>query len=281
VIEVRRHSSRVPADRHRHHGQTLVVALADPSDPSRYGRSFADVYDNWYANSFDTHAAVEALTLLANGGSVLELGVGTGRLAIPLTQRGLRVIGLDASPEMLDQLALADREQRVTRVLGDMTDAATALALAEIGDRFSTVFCAFNTLLNLMSLRDIVQCFEASRSLLTADGKLVIEAFVPVTPESIPPNSLSPAHVSSNSAVFIETAYDSETSVLTGRHVEVRRGAVTVRPWSVLICGPLALDDAAATAGLVLQERWSDWNGGAFTEDSTTHISIYGPDTTF
>jgi SAM-dependent methyltransferase len=257
------------------------VPPADPSDPSRYGRSFADVYDDWYANSFDTHAAVEALTLLASGGSVLELGVGTGRLAIPLAQRGLRMVGLDASPEMLHQLALADREQQVTRVLGDMTDAATALTAAGIAESFSTVFCAINTLLNLISLDDVIHCFEASRSLLTVDGKLVIEAFVPVAPESIPPNSLSPARVSSDAAVFIETAYDSETSVLTGRHVEVRPAAVTVRPWSVLICGPLALDDAAGTAGLVLQERWSDWTGAAFTEDSTAHISIYTPDTTF
>ena len=254
---------------------------ADPSDPSRYGRSFADVYDDWYANSFDTHAAVEALTLLANGGSVFELGVGTGRLAIPLAQRGLRVIGLDASPEMLDQLALADREQRVTRVLGDMTDATTALALAEIGDRFSTVFCAFNTLLNLVSLSDVTHCFESSRSLLAADGTLIIEAFVPVAADSIPPNSLSPANVNSDAAVFIETTYNSETSVLTGRHIEVRPSALTIRPWSVLICGPLALDDAAATAGLVLQERWSDWRRSPFTDDSTTHISIYAPNTTF
>jgi len=257
------------------------VSAADPSDPSRYGRAFADVYDQWYSDSFETNAAVEALTLLANGGSVLELGVGTGRLAIPLTQRGLRVIGLDASPEMLDQLALADREQRVTRVLGDMTDAATALTAAGIAESFSTVFCAFNTLLNLVSLGDVVRCFEASRSLLTADGTLIIEAFVPVAAESIPLNSLSPAHVNSDAAVFIETAYDPETSVLTGRHIEVRPGALTIRPWSVLICGPIALDDAAATAGLVLHERWSDWAGAAFTDESTTHISIYAPDTTF
>jgi len=258
-----------------------VVPAADPSDPSRYGRSFADVYDDWYSNSFDTTQAVEALTLLTNGGSVLELGVGTGRLAIPLTQRGLRVIGLDASTEMLLQLALADRTQQVVRVLGDMADAATSLAVAGITESFSTVLCAFNTLLNLTSLDDVIHCFEASRSVLTAEGKLVVEAFVPVAADSIPPNSLSPAHVSSDAAVFIETAYDSETSVLTGRHVEVRRGAVTVRPWSVLICGPLALDQAAAAAGLVLQERWSDWTRAAFTEDSTAHISIYTPDTTF
>ncbi len=258
-----------------------MVAVADPSDPSRYGRSFADVYDDWYANSFDTHAAVEALTVLAGGGPVLELGVGTGRLAIPLSQRGLRVIGLDASPEMLEQLSVADPKQRVVRVLGDMTDAAAALTAAGIAESFSTVFCAFNTLLNLVSLHDVIHCFEASRSLLTADGKLIIEAFVPVPADSIPPNSLSPANVNSDAAVFIETTYDWATSVLTGRHLEVRPGVLAIRPWSVLICGPLALDKAAATAGLVLQERWSDWQGAAFTEDSTAHISIYCPDTTF
>ncbi|MCX6509605.1 MAG: class I SAM-dependent methyltransferase [Actinobacteria bacterium] len=257
------------------------MSAADPSDPSRYGRAFADVYDQWYSDSFETNAAVEALTLMASGGSVLELGVGTGRLAIPLAQRGLRIVGLDASPEMLDQLALADHGQRVIRVLGDMADAAAALARSGINERFSAVFCAFNTLLNLVSLGDVTHCFETSRSLLTAEGKLVIEAFVPVAPDSIPPNSLSPANVNSDAAVFIETTYNSETSVLSGRHIEVRPGALSIRPWSVLICGPLALDEAAATAGLVLHERWSDWAGAAFTENSTAHISIYTPDTTF
>ncbi|MEJ6512285.1 MAG: methyltransferase domain-containing protein [Actinomycetota bacterium] len=257
------------------------MAAADPSDPSRYGRSFADVYDDWYSDFFDTSAAVEALTLLANGGPVLELGVGTGRLAIPLARRGLRIVGIDASPEMLDQLAFADREQQVIRVLGDMADAPAALALSGISERFSAVFCAFNTLLNLVSLGDVTHCFEASRSLLATDGTLIIEAFVPVAADSIPPNSLSPANVNSDAAVFIETTYDSETSVLTGRHIEVRPSALTIRPWSVLICGPLALDDAAAIAGLVLQERWSDWRRSPFTDDSTTHISIYAPNTTF
>jgi hypothetical protein len=174
-----------------------------------------------------------------------------------------------------------DLKDHIATITLNRPDAATALTAAGIAESFSTVFCAFNTLLNLVSLRDVTHCFEASRSLLTADGKLVIEAFVPVAPESIPPNSLSPANVNSDAAVFIETTYNSETSVLTGRHIEVRPSALTIRPWSVLICGPLALDDAAATAGLVLQERWSDWAGAAFTENSTAHISIYTPDTTF
>ncbi len=250
----------------------------DPgSDPSTYGRSFADVYDDWYASSFDTDGAVAALRRLAGNGPVLELGVGTGRLALPLAAFGLHVVGLDASEEMLTHLRAADPNETVLPLCGDMAKVSATLEAATISEEFSLVFCAFNTLLNLPDIDAIVDCLRESREHLRADGLVVIEAVVPIDHSEIPLRSLTPARVDSDAAVFIETTFDASTSRLHGRHIEVRANSVVTRPWSVLLCGPDLLDSAAQSAGLVLVERWNDWSGAAFREESTAHISIYAP----
>jgi len=277
VIKIRRHGSRVPVGWHRHHGQTSPVTTNHQSDPTTYGRSFADVYDDWYATSFETDAAVLALARLAGGEAVLELGVGTGRLAIPLALYGQRVVGLDASQEMLDRLQLADPTQMVIPVLGDMADIDGSLRSANCDEHFTLVFCAFNTLLNLDSFDALGRCLRGCQQVLLPSGHLVVEAFVPIDVSTIPSQSLSPARVETEAAVFIETTYDRERSRLDGRHIEVQPGTITVRPWSVLICGPEQLDHAAEAAGFILVERRSDWNGTPFTDESATHVSIYAP----
>jgi len=277
VIEIRRHGTRVPVGWHPHHGQTSPVTANHPSDPSTYGRSFVDVYDAWYANSFETNEAVETLARLAGAGPILELGVGTGRLALPLARAGVRVLGLDASQEMLDKLTMIDPTESVVPVLGDMANIERSLRAADLNDRFSLVFCAFNTLLNLESFAALAQCFQGSREQLLSGGRVVVEAFVPIDESLIPDQSLSPAHVESDAAVFIETTYDRLNSRLHGRHIEVQPGVVKARPWSVLICGPDQIDAAAQAAGLVLVERQSDWVGTLFSEESTAHVSIYAP----
>jgi hypothetical protein len=148
---------------------------------------------------------------------------------------------------------------------------------ANHNDYFTLVFCAFNTLLNLDSFDALGRCFRGCQQVLLPSGHLVVEAFVPIDESTIPPQSLSPARVETDAAVFIETSYDRERSRLVGRHIEVQAGAITVRPWSVLICGPEQLDHAAHAAGFVLVERRSDWNGTPFTDESATHVSIYAP----
>ena len=277
MIEIGRHGSRVPVGWPRHHRQTSQVSAPHTSDPGTYGRSFADVYDAWYADAFDTAAAVTTLSQMAGDGPVLELGVGTGRLAIPLAHNGLRIFGLDASHEMLERLHIADPDQTVVSICGDMSKVDDALRGSHIEEQFTLVFCAFNTLLNLSDVDSMTQCLRESRTRLRPNGKVVIEAFVPINESMIPTHSLSPARVQSDAPVFIETAFEESNSRLSGRHIEVRDGVVTVRPWSVLICGPERLDAIAKQAGLTLVERWSDWNGNRFTDESTAHVSIYAP----
>jgi len=258
-------------------GQTQTVSSPLSRDPGLYGRSFAEIYDEWYRDAFDTPAAVTALHQLAGSGPVLELGVGTGRLAIPLAATGLRVVGIDASQEMLDQLHRHADGDSIVSVCGDMACVAQELSRAEISDSFTLAFCAFNTLLNLSDEDSVLQCFAQTRSILASDGRLVIEAFVPVESDSVPLRSLTPAQVRSEAAVFIETRFSPTTLILEGQHVEVRAGTVSKRPWTVILFGPDRIDDAAQQAGFTLVDRWSDWNGADFTDASTSHISIYAP----
>jgi SAM-dependent methyltransferase len=257
------------------------VLTGDPpeqDDPARYGRSFADVYDRWYADSFDTPGAVAALRELAGPGPILELGVGTGRLAVPLARSGLEVVGIDASVEMIERIHLVAGNEGPHAIIGDMRIVDRILRDAGRDERFSLAFCAFNTLLNLPDDDAVTRCLRGTREVLAPDGLVVIEALVPIDESDIPARSLGPARVDSASVVFIETTWDRSTRRLEGRHVEVRDGAVTQRPWSVLVRSPEQIDAAAAEAGLILHDRWSDWAATPFDDASSTHISIFGLD---
>ena len=252
-------------------------------DPSRYGEAFADVYDDWYADSFDTEGAVAMLTGLAGPGPVLELGVGTGRLALPLADAGLTVVGLDASPAMFEQLTAKPGAAGVHTLLADMAEVGPAVAAAAAaGDDIPTagyrlVFCAYNTFLNLDTEDAQRRCLAGCADLLAPDGAVVIEAYVPAPPEGVPRTSLDVARVTTDAVVLTATEHDPVAQVVTGQHVELRDGTVRLRPWRVRYLTPEQLDALAADAGLVLVDRWQDWRGTPFDDDSDTHVSVYRP----
>jgi SAM-dependent methyltransferase len=249
-------------------------------DPARYGDAFADVYDDWYAGSFDTVGAVTALARLAGPGPVLELGVGTGRLALPLAAEGLDVVGVDASASMLEVLAAKPGATSVRAVLADMAEVGPAIAATGGGvppDGYRLVFCAYNTFLNLDTPEAQRRCLSGCASLLAADGVVAIEAYVPAAPEDVPRTSLDVARVTTEAVVLTATEHDAAAQVVTGQHIEWRDGSVRLRPWRVRYLTTEQLDAMAFDAGLVLDERREDWRGTPFDDDSTSHVSIYRP----
>ena len=144
-------------------------------DHRSYGEGFADVYDEWYADVTDVDATVTRMTTLAGaGGRVLELGVGTGRLATPMTDAGLRVVGIDSSEAMLAKLRQRDPDGRVEAILGDISEELP------VGP-FDAVLVAYNTIFNLLGERDQPRLFEHVAERLTPGGAFVVEAFVPHT----------------------------------------------------------------------------------------------------
>lgn len=248
------------------------------ADADRYGESFADVYDEWYGADFDTDGAVECLAALAGAGAALELGVGTGRLALPLAATGRVVVGVDASPQMLDRLAANAGSVGVATVLTDMADVGEAVPAAGLeipADGYTLAYCAANTFLNLHSEAAQRQCLVGAAALLASDGVLVIEAYVPASPDQTPRTSLDVARVTTDAVVLTCTEHDAATQVVTGQHIEIRDGSVRLRPWQIRYLTPEQLDDLAAEAGLVLHQRWADWRGTPFDDESDSHVSTY------
>ncbi|HLM18865.1 MAG TPA: class I SAM-dependent methyltransferase [Acidimicrobiia bacterium] len=241
---------------------------------STYGDAFVDVYDEWYLGITDVDSSVSALAdLAAHSGDapIVELGVGTGRLAIPLAERvGPRTLwGIDTSEAMLAALA-AKRHGLVRAVHGDMVD-----ALQQIPGAIGLVFVAYNTFFNLGSAERQQRCFNAVASRLHDDGRFVIEAFVP----DDPPRSGDHIEVKTLTAdrvVLSVTRYDGDAHVAEGQFVELtERGGVRLRPWSIRYASPQELDAMAAHAGLRVSERWETFRGDPFTADSPSHVTVY------
>jgi SAM-dependent methyltransferase len=245
------------------------------TDVSRqYGASFADVYDDWYREPSPSSTAqtVATLAALAGAGPVLELGVGTGRLAVPLSERGLKVSGVDASPEMLALLAEKDPTQTVSVSCGDM-------ARDMPPGPFSLVFIAFNTFFNLVTEDDQIECFRNVRKVLAPDGVFVIEVFVPDDQDDPgAPLSVVVKETPPGRTVLMATSTDGQN--VYGQHIEiVPDQPVRFRPWTLRWATIAQIDEMAQSVGLVLRNRWASWDTRRFDESSTTHVSVYGVNT--
>lgn len=242
---------------------------------NNYGDIFADVYDEWYHDLDDIEDCTEFLIQLTAGGTVLELGVGTGRIAIPLAESGvefgLTVVGIDSSTEMLERLEAKQRGKdfRVQTALGHMVrDMPTG--------PFSVVLLAYNTLFNLLSADEQGECLQKVAARLVPGGHLVVDCFVPA---SELPDSVA-SHVQrtmSNGVVLSEAIVNSAQQRVDGVFTEVLSdGGRIERPWSIKFASIAEIDAMASSAGLHLEQRWCNYARDRFTDESPRHISVYG-----
>ncbi len=237
-------------------------------DDSSYGDSFADVYDEWYHGISDIGTTVATLAGLADGGRVLELGVGTGRLAIPLAATGVEVHGLDTSELMLHQLAAKPEGGGVHAHLGDMVDDLPA-------GPFALVFVAYNTFFNLLSHERQQACFAAVASRLLDGGHFVIEAFVP-DPAHEPASSITVRSIAADRVVLSVSTADASAQLAEGQFIDITEsGGVRLRPWSIRWATTTQLDDMAAAAGMALFDRWEAFDRTPFTTDSERQVSVF------
>ena len=239
-------------------------------DEKSYGDAFADVYDDWYTGISDTAGTVGRLCELIGAGPALELGVGTGRIAIPLAiASGVEIVGVDASSRMLDRLSAKPDGDRVTTVLGDMSGPGIPHG------SFSLVYVTYNTFFNLTS--DALQrlCFVAVASRLGTGGRCVIEAFVPRDPPREGP-AVELRSMAVDRVVLSASIHDPVAQRAEGHLIELTEDAgVRLHPWSIRYSTPDELDAMAADAGLTLEERSAGWHGEPFDESSAHHVSIY------
>ncbi len=238
-------------------------------DEQTYGDAFADVYDEWYHAVSDVDATVALVTELAgSGGRVLELGVGTGRLAVPMAAAGLDVTGLDASSAMLDRLRDADASGSVHVVHGSMVDGLPP-------GPFDVVLIAYNTLFNLTRDDEQATCIERVADRLAAGGRLVIEAFVPDEPFR-DGNDVGIRSMTAGQVVLSVIRYDAAHQQAEGQFVELtEEGGVRLRPWCVRYSTVAQLDAMATAAGLDLEHRWEDVARTPFDDRSDRHVTVY------
>ncbi len=244
------------------------------TDPAAYGAAFADVYDDWYQDISDANGGVDALAdfvaARTRGDVVVELGVGSGRLATPLIERGLRVVGIDASVDMLRQCPPS--------ILGVGADMA-ALPLRFPPDRAGpTVLCGFNTLFNLHSGERLHRLLKSLSQLrATFIVEMMNAAQLAASPKHSTGRSALPVS-HADGIVVSSTLVDHANQLMVGRHLEIRDDGVASRPWLLRWVTIEELDDAAESAGLTCVERVDGWAGEPFGPTSDSAISVYKAD---
>jgi SAM-dependent methyltransferase len=216
---------------------------------------------------------VEAVAFLeqhARGGPALELAVGTGRIALPLAARGLRVDGIDISPATVARLRAKPGGDDIRVTMGDFADVAVA-------GEYRLVYVVFNTLFNLLTQDDQVRCFENVAEHLTGDGVFVVEAYSPNWLTFLDSDQYVRAEsIELASVRFDLLRHDPARQTIEESHVSVSRDGVRLIPVVQRYSWPGELDLMARIAGLRLHERWGSWAREPYTSTSETLVSVYG-----
>ena len=243
----------------------------DNVNASTYGDRMADVYDEIHEHLSTTDVVapmVDVLVELAGDGRALELGIGTGRIALPLAQRGVEVQGIDASEAMVAQMRQKPGGAAIPVTFGDFEH-------LDLEGRYSLVYVVFNTLFALPSQEAQVNCFGGIARHLTDDGVLLVEAFVPDLTRFDRGQRISAGLVETDRVSINLDRHDAATQTVTSSHIYITPEGMRMYPVNIRYAWPSELDLMAQLAGMRLRDRWSDWRGTPFTAASTGHVSVY------
>jgi SAM-dependent methyltransferase len=236
-------------------------------DPGAYGRRIAVDYDATTGTE-PAEDAVAALLELAEGGAVLELGIGTGRLALPLARAGLEVHGIEGSPEMVEQLRRKPGGDRIPVVVGDFTT-------ARVEQTFDLAVLAYNTIFALPSQDAQVACFANAARHLRPGGAFVVEAWVPDLGAFRAGRAIRPVTLAEGRVVLeVAEIHPAEQTMRTNK-VFLDGAGVRVFPANHRYAWPAELDLMARLAGLSLAQRWEDWTRRPYDDRSPAHVSVY------
>jgi SAM-dependent methyltransferase len=238
-------------------------------DATTYGERIAEVYDDWHPDC--NPAAIETLAELAGSGRVLELAIGTGRVAVPLAGRGLEVHGIDISPAMVERLRARPGGASIPVTMGDFREVAAP-------GRFSLIFVAFNTFFALLTQEHQLDCFRNVAARLEEDGLFALEVFVPDLSRWVRGQVTQAVQVEEGHVKLDISTHDPVSQVVTTQHVLIREEGTRLYPVKLRYAWPAELDLMARLAGLRLRDRWSDWDRSRFTAASTKHVSVYERD---
>jgi len=237
-----------------------------------FGEEIAARYDASSAEMFQpavVDPAVDVLAGLAGDGRALEFGIGTGRIALPLAARGVTVCGIELSDAMTARLRAKPGADAIEVTVGDF-------ATTRVDGTFSLVYLVFNTISNLTTQAQQVECFRNAAAHLAPGGAFVIEVGVPSLQRLAPGETVIPFHVSQDRLGFDE--YDVANQGLISHHLEIVDGRAIRNSIPFRYAWPAEFDLMAQLAGLSLRERWSDWRREPFTSESAKHVSVWARD---
>ena len=234
-----------------------------------FGPRVAEHFDERYAYQAETGVVdpmVGFLADLARDGDALELGIGTGRVALPLAQRGVRVQGIDLSEAMVAKLQAKPGAEQIGVAIGDF-------ATTRVDGTFSLAYLVANTIMNLTTQEEQVACFRNVAVHLEPGGYFVIEVLVPRLQWLSPGETFQPFDVSTTHLGFDE--YDVARQGLVSHHYWISDGEVEVFSPPFRYVWPSELDLMAQLARMTLRERWGDWTREPFTSESHKHIAVW------
>jgi SAM-dependent methyltransferase len=234
-------------------------------------------FDEWVAQRMEAlwpelfdpefvNPSVDFLVDAARGGSALEFGIGTGRVALPLSERGVRVHGIELSAPMVAELRTRPGAGEIGVTVGDF-------ATANVGETFALVYLLRNTITNLTTQEEQVECLRNAAAHLEPGGCFVIENYVPEL-RRLPPGVTTHVFVATPTHVGVGD-YDFVRQIEVSRHWWLLDGELRTFSSPHRYLWPGELDLMARMAGLTLRERWSDWHREPFTNESRSHISVW------
>jgi SAM-dependent methyltransferase len=234
-----------------------------------FGNRVASVYDERAADMFApavVRPIVDILADLGGHGPALEFGIGTGRIALPLAQRGLRVIGLDDSEAMVARLREKPGADDINVTIGNF-------ATTRVDGEFSLVYLVFNTIFNLVTQDEQIACFQNAAAHLAGGGRFVIETNVPDLQRLPLGQTIIPFRADPDGISF--DVYDVVTQRFSSQHYVFTEHGVETYPVEFRYAWPSELDLMARLAGLTLTDRWAGWQREPFTSVSRAHVSVY------
>ncbi len=235
-----------------------------------FGELNAERYDEIYeeAMTAETRDSVETLAELAGDGKVLELAIGTGRVALPLAARGLAVHGIEASEAMVAKLREKPGGSAIPVVIGDMAE-------ARADGPFDLVYLVFNTIFNLTTQEAQVRCFQNAARHLSENGLFVIETVVPDFSEYVDGQRMKGSWAKMDSARFEIAIQDAVAQTVAFQRIVISEDGIQMVPHFMRYAWPAELDLMAQLAGLERRERWAWWDRSPFTAGSKSHVTVY------
>jgi SAM-dependent methyltransferase len=233
-----------------------------------YGDLIADLYDELYGDMFDVDGTVRFLAEEAREGRALELGIGTGRIAVPLAEMGVAVHGVDASEQMVGRMRAKPGGSDIPVTMGDF-------GTAELGGPYSVVYVVFNTFFALTSQEAQIRCFRNVERALEETGVFVIEAFVPDLTRFDRDQRVDVTRLDLDRVLLDASRHDPAEQRIDSQHVIISEKGNLLRPVHLRYAWPAELDLMARLCGMSLRDRYASWRREPFTAASGGHVSVY------